>query len=95
MNVVNFPDIQALFPTPIGIYDLKEKLPYDELFRYCLMLEAEDKAKDHGLVKGEGVSSYNYSKNILDDHRFELVRTLITSQVNFWESMLGLIVPHL
>ena len=26
MNVVNFPEIQALFPTPIGIYDLKEKL---------------------------------------------------------------------
>ena len=61
MNVVNFPEIQALFPTPIGIYDLKEKLPYDELFRYCLMLEAEDKAKDHGLVKGEGVSSYTFS----------------------------------
>ena len=32
------------------------------------MLEAEDKAKDYGLVKGEGVSSYNYSKNILDDY---------------------------
>ena len=32
MNVVNFPEIQALFPTPI-VYDLKEKLPYDELFR--------------------------------------------------------------
>ena len=90
MNVVNFPEIQALFPTPIGIYDLKEKLPYDELFRYCLMLEAEDKAKDHGLVKGEGVSSYNYSKNILDDHRFELVRTLITSQVKHFQNGIGI-----
>ena len=46
MNVVNFPrDTSIIFYT-IGIYDLKEKLPYDELFRYCLMLEAEDKAKD-------------------------------------------------
>ena len=54
------------------------------------MLEAEDKAKDHGLVKGEGVSSYNYSKNILDDHRFELVRTLITSQVKHFQNGIGI-----
>ena len=51
MNVVNFPEIQALFPTLDSIYDLKEKLPYDELFRYCLMLGKKTKQKSHGLVK--------------------------------------------
>ena len=49
------------------------------------MLEAEDKAKDHGPCKVK-VSSYNYSKNILDDHRFELVKTLITSQVKHFQN---------
>ena len=41
----------SIIPYTDSIYDLKEKLPYDELFRYCLMLEAEDKAKDHALCK--------------------------------------------
>jgi uncharacterized protein (TIGR02466 family) len=80
------PNIISLFPT--GICVKQTAIDCEPLLSKCLELSVDE--PEHGLLHGEGLSTYTNENNILEVEEFSLLKSVITSEVRTFATNIGI-----